>query len=384
MRWGGAYCAKIVELYKDGYKVSLDMPLLGAKIHDDITIDDYDEIHDDITIDDYDEIHDDITIDDYDEIHDDITIDDYDEIHPVFLNKTSSVKLQEKFEKTEKAGTDVSYRCLRCRNCSDCNNNDKIVHISIQEEVEHNLIDKSITVDLEKCETIANLPFIKNPIHRLSTNEGIAMKVYKSQIKKNEVIKSELKLQTLGYVEFVDKLPDEEKQNIVNSSIKYFIPWRVAWIPNSVITFCRLVFDASMPTTNRYSLNDLLAKGRNSMNKLVEIVIWWKIHKFAYHSDIQKMYNTIKLNKEHWCYQLYLWENNLNPTEKSEWKVIRTLIYGVKSSGNQAERGLGQTAELQKTTYPHENEVIRNDTYVDDSLSGENSQNQVHETTDNI
>ena len=122
-----------------------------------------------ITIDDYDEIHDDITIDDYDEIHDDITIDDYDEIHPVFLNKTSSVKLQEKFEKTEKTGTDVFYRCLRCRNCSDCKNNDKIVHISIQEEVEQNLINKSITVNLEKCETIAKLPFIKNPIHRLST-----------------------------------------------------------------------------------------------------------------------------------------------------------------------------------------------------------------------
>ena len=254
------------------------------------------------------------------------------------------------------------------------------------------MIDKSITVNLEKCETIAKLPFIKNPIHRLSTNENIAMKVYKSQIKKlencllekNEVIKSELKLQTLGYVEFVDKLPDEEKQNIVNSSIKYFIPWRVAWNPNSVSTFCRLVFDASMKSTNRYSLNDLLVKGRNSMNKLVEIVIRWGIHKFAYHSDIQKMYNTIKLNKEHWCYQLYLWENNLNPTEKPEWKVIRTLIYGVKSSGNQAEMGLRQTAELQKNTYPHENEVIRNDIYVDDCLSGENSLNQVHETTDNI
>ena len=60
------------------------------------------------------------------------------------------------------------------------------------------------------------------------------------------------------------------------------------------------------------------------------------------------------------------------------------MIYGVKSSGNQAERGLRQTAELQQTTYPHENEVIRNDIYVDDCLSGETSLNQVHETTDNI
>ena len=59
------------------------------------------------------------------------------------------------------------------------------------------------------------------------------------------------------------------------------------------------------------------------------------------------------------------------------------MIYGVKSSGNQAERGLRQTAELQETTYPHENEVIRNDIYVD-CLSGETSLNQVHKTTDNI
>ena len=81
---------------------------------------------------------------------------------------------------------------------------------------------------------------------------------------------------------------------------------------------------------------------------------------------------------------MYLWENNLNATEKPEWKVIKTLIYGIKSSGNQAERGLRQTAELQKATYPHENEVIKNDIYVDDCLSGENSLNQVYETTDNI
>ena len=60
------------------------------------------------------------------------------------------------------------------------------------------------------------------------------------------------------------------------------------------------------------------------------------------------------------------------------------MIYGVKSSGNQTERGLRQTAELQKTTYPNENEVIRNDIYVDDCLSAENSLNQVHGTTDNI
>ena len=50
------------------------------------------------------------------------------------------------------------------------------------------------------------------------------------------------------------------------------------------------------------------------------------------------MYNTVKLAEEDWCYQLYLWSEGLRVTEEPFIKVIKTLIYGVKSSGNQAER----------------------------------------------
>ena len=120
---------------------------------------------------------------------------------------------------------------------------------------------------------------------------------------KNEVIKSGKRLQELGFVEFYKRLTDEQKLIISGSSIKHFIPWRAVWNGNSVSTPCRLVFDASQKTNNEYSLNSLLAKGRKNMNKLVEIVIRWMINKHAFHTDIQKMYNSIKLKEEHWCYQ---------------------------------------------------------------------------------
>ena len=56
--------------------------------------------------------------------------------------------------------------------------------ISIVEEVEQSLIDKSVTVDLEnKCST-ASLPFTANPDVRLSTNKTSSLKVYQSQIKR--------------------------------------------------------------------------------------------------------------------------------------------------------------------------------------------------------
>ena len=36
-------------------------------------------------------------------------------------------------------------------------------------------------------------------------------------------------------------------------------------------------------------LNDILAKRKNNMNKLVEIVIHWSIRKIEFHTDIKKM-----------------------------------------------------------------------------------------------
>ena len=80
------------------------------------------------------------------------------------------------------------------------------------------------------------------------------------------------------------------------------------------------------------------------MNKLVEILIRWFIHRFAFHTDIRKMYNSVRLDEKHWCYQLYLWHDELSPLEEPSIKFIMTLIYGVKPSGNQAESALRNTA----------------------------------------
>ena len=64
--------------------------------------------------------------------------------------------------------------------------------------------------------------------------------------------------------------------------------------------------------------------------------------------------------------------------------MIKNLIYGIKSSGNQAERGLHQTAKLQADDYPRENDVIQHDVYADDCLSGEDSEQKAFEVTDNL
>ena len=80
-------------------------------------------------------------------------------------------------------------------------------------------------------------------------------------------------MQKLGFVDKLENLTSEQKEIISKIGVQYFIPWRAVWNTNSLSTPCRLVFDASQVTDSGYSLNSILAKGRNNMNKLVEILI---------------------------------------------------------------------------------------------------------------
>ena len=202
-----------------------------------------------------------------------------------------------------------------------------------------------MTVDIKRGKTSAKLPFLCDPTYKLTPNRHVVRRIYDLQVKKlgtnlddkKDVIMSENKLQDLGFVDFLQNLTVEQRGKIKNSPVNYFTPWRSEWNINSVSTQYRLVFDASQPTKSGVSLNCLLAKRRNNMNKLVQLGIRWQIRKHASHTDICKMYNTVRLNEDHWCYQLYFWDNNLSHEEQPTVKVIKTLIYGVKSSGNQAE-----------------------------------------------
>ena len=51
------------------------------------------------------------------------------------------------------------------------------------------------------------------------------------------------------------------------------------------------------------------------MNRLVDILIRWSSHRIAFHTDVAKMYNSIKLYEDQWCYQRYLWNDELSPDQ---------------------------------------------------------------------
>ena len=193
------------------------------------------------------------------------------------------MKQQNIFNQVENAATEISYRCISCRDCKDCLNNKHIENISIREEIEQDLIDKSVQVNTgDRCAT-AKLPFMHNPMVKLSNNKEIELKIYNKQLRKlnkNQQDKADFmtlenKLERLGHVDYVQNLSQEQQRMLSETKMKYYIPWRAVWKENSISTPCRVVFDASQIINTGYSFNDVIVKGRNNMNKLVEIVLRW-------------------------------------------------------------------------------------------------------------
>ena len=305
----------------------------------------------------------------------------------------SSRKMNE-FEAVESAGSEITYRCVDCRECTKCKCSEKIELVSIKEEVEQDVIRKSVTVNPIEGTSTASLPFIKDPVIHLAPNKDAAMAIYKRVIRdlnkkgresrKEEVIKSEAKMQALGFVDYVKNLTPEQQRQLAESPIQNFIPWHAVYSQNSVTTPCRVVFNGSFATASSCSLNDILAKGYNTLNSLVEIFIRWLFDLYAYHCDVAKAYNSVKLQEEFWCFQRYIFQKDLDPACIPEEKVIKTIIYGVKSSGNQTECALRQTADLSKDEFPEVCETIHKYMYMDDCQSGEITEELRDERTDQL
>ena len=308
------------------------------------------------------------------------------------VSKSNFSQNQKIFEIAENCGSEITYRCVSCRSCKNCKEHDQIEAISIREEVEQDLIGKSIEIDVKKRLSIATLPFIHNPVLKLAPNKHKAMKVYQQQLKKiskslsdiEQVLKSEGKLQSLGFVDYTQNLSAEQQEMLKSNEIQNYIPCCIVWKDNSISTPCRIVFDASQPTDSGFSLNDVLAKGSNNMNCLQEIMIRWSMHRVRLHTDIQKMYNCVKLKESDWCFQRYIWQAELDAQKLPEEEVIKTFIYGVRSSGNLSERSIRETARLSKDEYPHIHQLICNDVYVDNAVSGCETEKSASATADQL
>lgn len=157
----------------------------------------------------------------------------------------------------------------------------------------------------------------------------------------------------------------------------YFMPHHAVINQNSKSTKTRVVFDASMQTDKKLSLNDILLNGPLVQQELFDIMLLFRLGEYTFSTDIRRMFRCVDINPKHASLQNILWRNN--PNEPIKCIQLDTVTYGQKSSSFLATRCLYELANKYEKEYPLACYILKYCTYVDDACFSNSDLNVVIE-----
>jgi len=292
--------------------------------------------------------------------------------------KLSLVQKQKKLIDEEDIDDVISYRCSDCAKCLKCQQSNRMKTLSLQEVMEQEVIEKSVTIDLEQSKVFVDLPFIKDPDefmikrHGGDNNYKQALPIYKSQCKKADAFKDGIRtalhdLQKKGFVVHLNDLPKDTQTRIRTAKFKHYLPWATA-LKDSITTPVRIVVNPSAS-----GLNLILAKGQNHLGSITDILLGARCDKFIWTADISKLYNCLFLNEQNLQYNLFLYSDELDVNKPPEIWVILRGWYGLTSTGNQTGVAISKLFELLKAQFPKAEDPVLRRRYVDDLVPGAHS-----------
>ena len=160
-------------------------------------------------------------------------------------------------------------------------------------------------------------------------------------------------------------------QCFVLSKITHDLPHHPVVKIDGDIHKLRVVFDASSQASSGKSLNDILMTGPTIQPDLFSILCRFRRHRYVFISDIIKMYRQIRIDQSFTDCQRIFWRSNTNmPIQVYR---LTTVTYGTSCAPFLAIRSLQQLAHENKLKYPRTSQIILDDFYVDDVLTGANS-----------
>lgn len=251
--------------------------------------------------------------------------------------------------------------------------------------------EKGLSQDEQQCESlfvqntktndegrfVVKLPFRENP-SALGDSKATAYKRFlslerrllKDPLTRNLYVSFMNEYEQMGHMSEID----------INSipTPNHFIPHHCVLKPDSTTTKLRAVFDASAKTSSGYSLNDLLYTGPIVQSDLFSILIRFRLPRFVFTTDVEKMYRQILVHQDDRRYQLILWRND--PSAPIKYYQLNTVTYGTRSAPYLATKCLQQIAFNNETDFPLGAQMLRDNFYVDDGLGGSNSLSSAIET----
>lgn len=165
-------------------------------------------------------------------------------------------------------------------------------------------------------------------------------------------------------------LIDENKEKQVN-----YLPHHGVINEGSMTTKLRVVFDGSSPTESGISFNDIQFAGPSLQEDVIDVLLRFRQYLYAICADICKMYRQMLVTPEQRELQAILWRENED--EEMKTYLLNTVTYGTKSAPYLALRCLRQLGIISQGKHPEAAQIILKEMYIDDLLSGANSEEEL-------
>ena len=219
---------------------------------------------------------------------------------------------------------------------------------------------------------IVALPF-KQSAKNLGESRQIALKrlmFLEKRFKKNIDLKNKYTDVINNYLELNHMSPIQ-----TTDASGFYLPHHAVIKESSNTTKLRVVFDASMKSTNGNSLNDNLLVGPTIQDDLFSQLLQFRTYKYVIIGDIEKMYRQFLIREEDRIYQKILWFDNGEIREYA----LNTVTFGVNPAPFLAIRCLHQLAEDEGNKFPLASRVLKKNMYVDNMLTGANCKDEARE-----
>lgn len=188
-----------------------------------------------------------------------------------------------------------------------------------------------------------------------------------------------------------DKLLQQNMQNQINNLLEkgyarklnsselatpndkvWYLPTFITLNPNKPNKM-RLVWDAAA-RSNGASLNDFITSGPDLLKPLVDILLAFRIGKYAICGDIAEMFHRINVRESDMHAQRFLWWDKNDRIHQPSTYVMQALSFGVSCAPCIAHYVRDTNAAEFKKLFPSAVDSIKNHHYVDDLIDSEDTE----------
>ncbi|XP_011858940.1 PREDICTED: uncharacterized protein LOC105556458 [Vollenhovia emeryi] len=153
----------------------------------------------------------------------------------------------------------------------------------------------------------------------------------------------------------------------INASPTFYLPHHGVLREQSRTTKLRVVFNGSSRTNTGMSLNDILYPGAKLQSEISDVLLWVRLHKYIFSTDIVKMFRQIKMHPNDWDLQRIFWQDSNKDIISYR---LTTVTYGLSCAPFLALRTLNQLVEDEGHRFPLAVPPLTRGRYVDDIFGG--------------